>query len=549
MKRRIATIVIAFTTLLATTGIGGFTQIPVAQAQVPVTDVGAIGATITGWLQQAGRFTLDTLYKTLLGELKRRLLSTITDQTVAWIRGGPGSGPPRFITNFGDTIIQATNAAVGDTLVAIGAGQLCQGLSARLILQLTQPSFQLQTACTLTQVVQNVQAFANNFEAGGWIGYQEAWAPQNNIFGASLLANDQLITNINKRQTANAQENVANNSFLATKKCQWWSLYNTDGATPIINPTNGSQYGEPADSYDDPQNPPPSGWNGAPAGIWKCTTDYNSTPGHTIAMGLQKAVYADTDFIISSNEITDVIGAIIDAAINRLAQAGVEGIVGMRQSETTTGTGNPNRANPGLYITTSTQLASSSWGGLTNATFQQTKQTYVTQISNALTALSHASQQFLAVRATVTQLQTALCAPAATAGGCTPNSLVQCIQTRTTPPTNPPAVWDDLPWATNSYNTTLPLPAQINGGYTQTQPAVPPPTPPTPTLYDLLVQIQNTVNNAQSYADLTAAGTDQITSLYQQALTLDSQATGLASQEATTLTDVNSRLFSCEATP
>jgi hypothetical protein len=54
-----------------------------------------------------------------------------------------------------------------------------------------------------------------------------------------------------------------------------------------------------------------------------------TTPGTTISQRLQKALDVDIDNILSATEFTTYVGAILDAAINRLFRAGKDGLLGI----------------------------------------------------------------------------------------------------------------------------------------------------------------------------------------------------------------------------
>ena len=87
-----------------------------------VIDPAHIAKTILKGLEAAKRFALDNIFKVVIARLKKRLLDALVDATVRWIQG---DGDPRFITNPDDFFEDALQAAIGDTVQAIGLGDLC----------------------------------------------------------------------------------------------------------------------------------------------------------------------------------------------------------------------------------------------------------------------------------------------------------------------------------------------------------------------------------------------------------------------------------------
>ena len=95
----------------------------------------------------------------------------------------------------------AGDIAFDSVIREIGAAGLCSpfGLQVKLALLPVQ-KFSTQISCTLDKVVKNINNFYVDFSVGGWDGYLLSLEPQNNFYGAMLLANDKLVTEIKKSQ-------------------------------------------------------------------------------------------------------------------------------------------------------------------------------------------------------------------------------------------------------------------------------------------------------------------------------------------------------------
>ena len=244
--------------------ISGITAIAGSTAAIAGSTVAETTQTLLEWGQSF-----------ILAELKKRVLDLMVDQIVAWIQGG---GDPKFITDWRGFLEDIGQAVVGDMAQFLGLGFLCSPFN--LQVQLTMfapPKFSTQVTCTLDQIVGNIENFFDDFRNGSWIAYQEMWRPQNNFYGATLLAWNAKEQEIAARTEAARNEAIAGQGFLSTKDAQ----------------------------------------------------GRITTPGMVIGATLAKAVGSDIDYIINADQLAAYISAIADALINRLVKAGVEGIKGL----------------------------------------------------------------------------------------------------------------------------------------------------------------------------------------------------------------------------
>lgn len=298
---------------------------------VPVSDAGAQTQIAATRVQSCVQVLLDQLKQLALSILKRRVLDVMVDETINWINGG---GSPQFVTNFNDFFNSASQVAAGDVIRGVGLGQMCQGLRMPLITFLAggraagAPPFSQQITCTLNQVVNNIDNFRNDFRAGNWVAFNETWRPQNNYYGAILVAGDELISKTLDSEQAAQTSAAAGQGFTPTERCLSWTLY---GETSDLNlwelkTMDGSTYSDPHQTPPIPDDVSPTVYNDV---YWNCTNTTITTPSNAIAGVAQKALTAHVDNIINAQTFSDYAQALIGAMINRVIKVGVSGLLGV----------------------------------------------------------------------------------------------------------------------------------------------------------------------------------------------------------------------------
>jgi len=158
----------------------------------------------------------------LLNLLFHQILAQLTNDLTNWIENGT---EPRFMTEglgayLGDAVDNATGNFIDQYL---GAGWLCEEFDIDIKLALLDvPTFETESQCSLSDIVDNIDDFYHDFSRGGWEGWLEITKPQNNFYGALLLAQGKM----NKVATEAEEENKADaqsgDGFLGTKDCTWY---------------------------------------------------------------------------------------------------------------------------------------------------------------------------------------------------------------------------------------------------------------------------------------------------------------------------------------
>lgn len=248
---------------------------------------------------------LNILEKVLFQSLKKKILDMVVDQIIGYIQG---EGSPRFITDWQGFFRDIAQGAVGDLAQALGAGFLCSPFSIPIRLQIAASlapveRFKTKFNCTLDQIVGNIDNFYADFRNGGWKAYDVAWEPQNNYYGAVWLAWDAEQNTIAGKLVNAANELIANNGFLGVRKC-----YDIK--------TGKETTGDSATGF--------SAGEQAALGI-EC---HIVTPGKALGDLTAKAIGADIDFIVNSEDLSAYIASIANALINRVIKEGV-GLAGV----------------------------------------------------------------------------------------------------------------------------------------------------------------------------------------------------------------------------
>ena len=309
----------------------------------PVFDATAIAKLTATDINNCIRSLEDMLFKVALAKLKKRLLDRITDDTIEWINNG-AKGRPRFVENFGDTLRESANEAVGDTAREIGLGKLCdEKLSLKLQLNLKKPAtkqFRQDASCTLDKIVGNIDNFGKDFRNGGWVGYTEALSPNNNRFGLEILALDQTYQTQTQKDQEVQMAAASGGGFKGVEACAYWEVIFEKGADTFskiksVYDFNGSDFDlarDPNASFNEIQLKTLFGALSPDATpvTANCDRKEITMPAQVVKGQTDQALQGDKDIIANADDLSLYISAIFDAAINRIAKNALEGI-GIKQ--------------------------------------------------------------------------------------------------------------------------------------------------------------------------------------------------------------------------
>ncbi|MHB9019275.1 MAG: hypothetical protein ACYC3G_00140 [Minisyncoccota bacterium] len=315
----------------AVAGIADVTTVNVNSVSDPVT-VASSKANVTTAVSQKASFgqTLLEWSKKMLGiVLKRAILDRIVDQTVAWIQND-FQGKPPFMENPEAFKKQVVDNAVGAAIQSIAPG-LCSPFSVQLQIGLVGPAkLSQQFSCTLSDVTANIDNFTEEFSKKGgkrWLQYAAIWEPQNNIWGATFMAQD--LKDKTAAQVVKEQDlsQTINLGFTATEAC-----------TPVaINKTVSCQEGTPNCTCQYVTNPPTC----TKVVSTKCTQGMEGcqckikTPGNFIASEVFGIASSGTEksAILSADDVATYVGTLMDAIISHYTQLGMKGLMGVLYPE------------------------------------------------------------------------------------------------------------------------------------------------------------------------------------------------------------------------
>lgn len=173
-------------------------------SQLVYKELGPVGLPPVPPVSVAGSFlSLDNITYSAA----KIIISNITNSIVAWINSG-FQGSPAFIENPSDFLTDVADQVAGNFIAGTELGFLCSpfSLNIRFALNFTYSSnFENKVYCRLTDVVSNVENFANftagDFSQGGWKSwFQITQTPSNNALGAYLSAQHEMNLRVSESQ-------------------------------------------------------------------------------------------------------------------------------------------------------------------------------------------------------------------------------------------------------------------------------------------------------------------------------------------------------------
>jgi len=138
-----------------------------------------------------------------------------------------------------------------------------------------------------------------DFRQGNWIAWQEmVLRPQNNIYGAYIMAWDQYEIEKSAAAKAAEAEDQAGKGFLSVKRCIEW---NSAGLQTCV---------DSGESMEDCKKA-------------ACIKEETVTPGAVVGDLAAKAVGSDIDYIVNAKDLAAYVSAITNAILNRMFAEGM----------------------------------------------------------------------------------------------------------------------------------------------------------------------------------------------------------------------------------
>jgi hypothetical protein len=170
------------------------------------------------WIQQK-KATLKAkkaeMTKIALNYAAKNFTDQLVSDTIDWIGGKEDK--PQFITNWRDFFSDVTDEAVGRFIESSSFSELCEPFRFSVQIQTQTPGKPPFPTCTLSDVVNNIESFYEDFNNGGWLAFEEASYPWNNSIGAMVMIDDAL--NYEIQQAKEEAEKETQSGYEPTKYC------------------------------------------------------------------------------------------------------------------------------------------------------------------------------------------------------------------------------------------------------------------------------------------------------------------------------------------
>jgi len=156
-----------------------------------------------------------------------QVLAMLTNDIVNWIENGT---EPRFLTEgIGDYLKEAVDNAAGNFISQyLGGGWLCEPFDLDIkIALLDVHTFKTDAKCSISDIVDNIDNFYNDFSEGGWKGWIELTKPQGNSFSALLLAQAEINKAKAEAEEEAKEDAISGEGFLSIKDCKWYDAKGT----------------------------------------------------------------------------------------------------------------------------------------------------------------------------------------------------------------------------------------------------------------------------------------------------------------------------------
>lgn len=283
--------------------------------------------------------TIDKALRVAWTLFRKTLLDHIAWEIVKWIQG---EGDPKFITDWKGFLRDAVDVAGGKFLEELGLADLCSPFHPQLNIVLRKYTFQDRVRCTLSEVVENITDFYNDFRRGGWKGWIRIIEPRNHFYGSLVYSIDE-----KARREAEAKEvakagALANQGIKPDKICKQWQCECPQTGQLLAPFTISGACDEEAKA---------DGCKSVCA-EWDDKYKISGPIANQIAA---KAWSKDIDWLITNEEWTSYVALITDALINRLFK---EGIMAITESDTRGISGTASAYSTPGYSTASARYGS-----------------------------------------------------------------------------------------------------------------------------------------------------------------------------------------------
>jgi len=245
----------------------------------------------------------------------RSLLRAFIDNVTYWIRTGDWRGGSYIIKNWKEYLKEETNFELLHFLKDLNLEWLCEPFAPQVKIALSWPeaakfSFKQRVECGLWDVLEGwqvtIEDFYNDFRKGNWQAYVKVnMEPQNTFYGSYMIGFDKKYERMGDKAEAKRSQAISSLGYKAHLKLPPGAC----DQSCLSHCRENTDYGEEYCRHE-------------------CCPDIEeiSTPGSSIHDTIQKTMGIDIDWLISADEIDEVIIAIIGALMDRiLSETGLLG--------------------------------------------------------------------------------------------------------------------------------------------------------------------------------------------------------------------------------
>jgi len=247
-------------------------------------------------------------------ELARFVLQQFTEKIVLWIQTGQdpffsgGTEGSLFVTNIDEFLLDAADNQASIMLrdyFGPSWDKLCSPFRLPVGLSLSQSygrgygSFGPKARCSITDIVENLEDFYEDFENGGWAAWMQTARYENTAWGLLTLAEEDSRERETRAVRANENDFLAGLGFPGMRKCV--KGITVDGG-PLINPT------DPDDTN-----------------LVRCDKYLTQTPGKAIEDQLADSLGEEIRKLEAADEINEIIGHLFSGLMAWLIGGGSGG--------------------------------------------------------------------------------------------------------------------------------------------------------------------------------------------------------------------------------
>lgn len=279
-----------------------------------VKDLWALAQRAAKFARDHWQWIKDKLEKIALETLKDQLIHRLVQQVIKWVQGG---GKPQFVTDWKGFLGDAVSRGIGQTLYEISP-RICEPF--RPLIQIAFQPVNIHeeyAACTLGDIVRNLENFYNDFKYGGWISYGSILRPEGNFYGSLIIARDVALIRASEEKESEKSDVESSRGFLSMKTCVKWT--NSD----VMKKELADQYAKKGDK----KICGPAKFKGQelPDGyciIQVCDRYENRTPGEVIGFSVSQAIgNSPIARIVNAQDIAALVSALVNSALMKLMKS------------------------------------------------------------------------------------------------------------------------------------------------------------------------------------------------------------------------------------